>query len=340
MVQLSSRVEQQSDARPLPATRILVAGILYAGVLAILIARCWTGTGFEPAPVGQPEPGLLTAIGLPVAQYVHEIAGVAVVGLLFLRCVALPGPSTPATSHLLEMAARWAWLWVGSTVAWVVFTLSELIGVPVTGLLERADVLLTVAGTDRVLAELATLWVALLIALFVDRVQGVGPRWAVLFVATAALLPSALSGHAGHHSSPTLAMSVLAVHLAASAVWVGGLLALIVHLRPFQQELRMALPRFSTAALLCVLAIGLSGVVESVITLDDWQALWVTERGHLILAKSVALVVLAAIGYAHRRRTLGPAGSGRMAPLLRLAAGELLIMSGTIGIAVVLSTTA
>ena len=166
------------------------------------------------------------------------------------------------------MAARWAWLWVGSTVAWVVFTLSDLTGAPVTGLLERADVLLTVAGTDRVLAELATLWVALLIALFVDRVQGVGPRWAVLIVATAALLPSALSGHAGHHSSPTLAMSVLAVHLAASAVWVGGLLALIVHLRPFQQELRTALPRFSTAALLCVLAIGLSGVVESVITLD------------------------------------------------------------------------
>ena len=50
--------------------------------------------------------------------------------------------------------------------------------------------------------------------------------------------------------------------------------------------------------------------------------------------------MLAAIGYAHRQRTLGPAGSGRLAPLLRLAAGELLIMSGTIGIAVVLSTTA
>src|SRR6476661_1325224 len=174
MVQLTSRVEHQADARPVPATRILVAGILFAGVLAILIARWWTGTGYEPAPLGLPDPGLLTAIGLPFAQYVHEIAGVAVVGLLFLRCVALPGPATPATSHLLEMAARWAWLWVGSTVAWVVFTLSELIGVPVTGLLERADVLLTVAGTDRVLAELATLWVALLIALFVERVQCVG----------------------------------------------------------------------------------------------------------------------------------------------------------------------
>jgi len=340
MVQLISRVEEQSDIRRVPTSRILLAGILFAGVLAILIARWWTGTGYVPPPLGLPDPGLLTAVGLPTAQYLHEIAGVAVVGLLFVRCALLPGPITPASRHLLEMAARWAWLWVGSTVAWIVFTMSELTGAPVTGLLERADVLLTVAGTDRVLAELATLWVALLIALFADRVQAAGPCWAVLVVAIVALLPSALNGHAGHHSSPMLAMTVLAVHLAASAVWVGGLLALIVHLRPFRDELRRALPMFSTAALLCVLAVGLSGVVESYITLPDWQSLWMTNRGHLIIAKTAALAVLAAIGFAHRQRTLGPAGSGRMAPLLRLAAGELLIMSGTVGIAVVLSTTA
>jgi len=340
MVQLTSRVEEHSDVRRVPASRILLAAMLFSGVLAILIARWWTGTGYVPPPLGLPDPGLLTAVGLPTAQYVHEMAGVAVVGLLFLRCAALPGPTTPGGQQLVTMAARWAWLWVGSTVAWIVFTMSELTGAPVTGLLEQADVLLMVAGTDRVLAELATLWVALLIALFADRVQGAGSRWAVLVVATAALLPSALNGHAGHHSSPTLAMTVLAVHLAASAVWVGGLLALVVHLRPFHDELRRALPRFSTAALLCVVAIGLSGVVESAITLPDWQALWATNRGQLIMAKTAALAVLAAIGFVHRQRTLGPASSGRMAPLLRLAAGELLIMSGTVGIAVVLSTTA
>ncbi len=242
MVQLTGRIEQQSEVRPVPASRILLAGMMLAGVLAILVARWWTGTGYEPVPLGLPDPGLLTSVGLPVVQFVHEIAGVAVVGLLFLRCAALPGRDTPAGRHLLTMAARWSWLWVASTAVWIVLTMSDLVGTPVTGLFDRADVLLTVAGTDRVLAELATAWVALLIALFADRISGAGPRWAVLLVAIAALLPSALSGHAGHHSSPTMAMVVLAVHLAASAVWVGGLLALIVHLRPFQLELRMALP--------------------------------------------------------------------------------------------------
>ena len=52
-----------------------------------------------------------------------------------------------------------------------------------------------------------------------------------------------------------------------------------------------------------------------------------------------ALAVLAVIGYAHRARTLGPASTGRLAPLLSLTAGELLIMGATTGLAVVLSTT-
>jgi putative copper resistance protein D len=66
---------------------------------------------------------------------------------------------------------------------------------------------------------------------------------------------------------------MLAVHLAAAAIWVGGLLALVIHLRPFPEQLQGAVRRFSAAALLCVIAIGLSGVVESVVMLQTWTAL-------------------------------------------------------------------
>jgi putative copper resistance protein D len=161
-----------------------------------------------------------------------------------------------------------------------------------------------------------------------------------LLVATAGLLPSALTGHAGHHASPTLAMSVLAVHIVAAALWAGGLLALIVHLRAYPAQLAAAVPRFSTAALLCVIAVGISGVLESIITLDGWAALWGSSRGHLILVKSGLLVVLAGIGYVHRLRTVRSAFDGRLLPLLRLAGAELVLMGSTIGVAVVLSTTA
>ena len=137
-----------------------------------------------------------------------------------------------------------------------------------------------------------------------------------------------------------VAVVALGVHVAAAAAWVGGLLALVVHLRPFPQELRRAVPRFSAAALICVIAVGVSGVVESAVMLDGWAALWGTNRGHLIIAKVLALVLLGGIGYWHRRRTMVAAASGRLLPLLALASGELVLMGTTIGIAVVLSGTA
>ncbi len=59
-----------------------------------------------------------------------------------------------------------------------------------------------------------------------------------------------------------------------------------------------------------------------------------------MLAKTLALLVLAGFGYLHRRRTMPTASTGRLFPLLRLAGAELILMSATIAIAVVLSTTA
>jgi putative copper resistance protein D len=113
-----------------------------------------------------------------------------------------------------------------------------------------------------------------------------------------------------------------------------------VHLRPFPDQLGRAVRRFSAAALLCVIAVGVSGLVAGSVMLDGPQALFGSTRGQLILAKTLALVVLCAIGYQHRQRTVGPAASGRIGPLLQLGAGELALMGATIGLAVVLSTTA
>ena len=63
-------------------------------------------------------------------------------------------------------------------------------------------------------------------------------------------------------------------------------------------------PRFSFAALICITAVGISGVVESAVTLDGWAELWESNRGHLMLVKVIALVVLAAVGFLHRRHTM------------------------------------
>ena len=340
MVQVTNRIEVPQAERRFPTSRVVIGAMLIAGLEAMIVARWLTGTGYQPAPFGLTDPGRLTAVGLPIAQFVHEMAGVAVVGLLFLRCFMVSPQADSVHRHLNGVATRWAWLWVGSTLLWIVLTISELTGLPVIELGSHLDVVGIVLGVNRILAELATLWVALAIALFAGRLTGRVGTGAALVLATAALLPSSLSGHAGHHNYTETAIVSLGVHLVAAAIWVGGLLALVVHLRGFPDQLRLAVPRFSAIALCCVVAVGISGLVESVVLLDGWAALWETERGHLVIAKAVALAVLVVIGFWHRQRTVGPAAAGRLLPLLQLAAGELLIMGATIGIAVVLSTTA
>lgn len=326
-------------ARRLPAGRLLIGAVLLVGIEAIVIARWWTGTGYVPPPFGISDAGEFTAVALPIARFLQEMAGIAVVGLLFARCWLLTTPDGPAQTHLASSTARWGWFWVASTLAWIVLTISDLMGLPVTALPGQTQTIVVVLGLSRVLAEVATLWVALAIALFGSRLTGRAMTAAALTIAAAALLPSALNGHAGHHDNSEVAVVALGVHILAAALWVGGLLALVVHLRRFPDQLRHAVPRFSIAALCCVVAVGVSGVVESVVLLEGWKALWETERGHLMLAKAAALVVLVGIGLWHRRRTVGAAASGRLLPLLQLAAGELLVMGATVGIAVVLSTT-
>ena len=340
MVQLSHRVEASAPDRRRSSGRLLIGALLLAGIEAIIIARWWAGTGYVPPPVGITDAGEFTAVALPIAQFLHEIAGVAVVGVLFARCVLLAPDDGPAQHHLATVTVRWAWLWVAATLVWIVLTISELMGLPVTALPVQAPTITVVLGLSRVLAEIATLWAALAVALFGSRVTGRAMTAAALCIAAAALLPSALNGHAGHHDNTAVAVGALGVHILAAALWIGGLLALVVHLRPFPEHLQRAVPRFSVAALCCAVAVGLSGVIESVVLLDGWPALWGTDRGHLMIAKAIALLVLVGIGYLHRSRTVGAAVSGRLVPLLRLAAGELLIMGATMGIAVVLATTA
>ncbi len=342
MVQLSERAGVVVRRRPEQAPRAPVIGVVVAGVAAIVLARWWTGTGYTALLFGLPDPGQLTSFGLPSAQFVHELAGIAVVGLLFVAAIGLGADESAgrARRHLAELVARWAWVWVGSTAAWIVFTVSDLTGVPILRLPADTDLVLIVLHSDRVLAQIVTLWVALVLALFGERLVGRLQVGAGLLLAIGALLPSALTGHAGHHDSPVLAATVLGVHIVAASVWVGGLLALVIHLRSFPDQLRAALPRFSVAALMCVVVIGATGVVVSAISLDGWAQLWGSNRGQLMLLKVGGLVLLTGIGHLHRAHTVGEAASRRLLPLLRLAAFELALMGATIGIAVTLSGTA
>jgi copper transport protein len=127
------------------------------------------------------------------------------------------------------------------------------------------------------------------------------PRLAFFF-SLAALLVSGASGHsAAIHSA--LAIPAKALHLVAGAAWIGGLLWLIALDRADAVFTREA-ARVSSVAFIAVIAVTISGVVQSLLFLATPLDLVRSAYGAIILAKVAGMIVLLAFGAHHRYRVL------------------------------------
>jgi copper transport protein len=162
------------------------------------------------------------------------------------------------------------------------------------------------------------------------------------------------AGHAGETSPVGAALAFDWVHVAAGAVWIGGLCGLLVLWHGLPQARRVAglvvcVPRFSNVAFVSVLALIASGIAASILHLPTLASLWDTSYGQTILVKVAILVtamLLAAVNLlstrprlqAYRRRPeLAPAAATL---LRRLVAGEALLVAGAVLAASVLSSLA
>jgi copper transport protein len=125
-------------------------------------------------------------------------------------------------------------------------------------------------------------------------------RLALLF-AFAALLVSGASGHAAA-IQPLFAAPAKALHLVAAAAWVGGLLWLVC-LDQTADRIREA-ARVSQVALIAVVLVTFSGVVQTVLFLPTLADLFRSTYGALVLAKVFGMLILVAFGAYHRYRVL------------------------------------
>lgn len=136
--------------------------------------------------------------------------------------------------------------------------------------------------------------------------SGISTAPAVFLAGGAALLGIALTYSASGHpiGSRIPALSVLsdAVHVLAMAIWLGGLVVLVLGLLPQHDTglLARVLPRFSTLALICIGALLISGSVQAVLEISPLAALWSTTYGLLVTLKVIGLAVLVALGNAAR----------------------------------------
>ncbi|MCO1658589.1 CopD family protein [Pseudonocardia humida] len=323
-----------------PASRHRVAT---AAWVALAIGAAIGAGALGGALVGS---GLGVRIGATATRAGADVAAVVCVGLtllgllLPLGAVSLPGA---ALRDLVRVQRRADRVLVAAAGAWLVLLVvgvalraADALGRPplqlsageVTAWATRLG-----AGRGMLLAAVCAAAVLGCAVARVRRHDAVPVRVAALVAVVGTVLP-ALTGHSGADPDHQLAVVAVALHVGAAALWVGGLAALLVLVARHRALLDNTLPRFSTLAAGCLLAVAASGVLNALTRLDGWASLWNTGYGGLVVAKTVLLGVLAGLGGLTRRRLL----AGRT-PVLRWAGAEVAVMALAVGVAAALSQT-
>jgi copper transport protein len=195
------------------------------------------------------------------------------------------------------------------------------------------------------------------IALWLDRPRLPRRPVASILATTGALLAAAAllavpgaGGHAAQTSPRGVAVFLDWLHLLTAAVWVGGLVGLLVLWWALPAARRVAglvvcVPRFSNVALVSVLLLLGTGVGASVLHLPAIAALWQTSYGETIVAKAAILAVAAAVAAGNllraKPRLSAVATAERAARLLRRLVGvEAVLVAGAVFAGALLSSLA
>lgn len=322
---------------PMLAGLAVLAGCVAAGIGALSLADALTATGL-------PDPGPVTTLGLPFVRAAGEMAAVLAVGSFLLAAFLVPPQSSgvldAAGYRALRLGTVASGTWAVCAALLVPLTISDVSGHPLSEFLNPVTAWSFAGLID---TASAWRWTALLAALVTLASRPV-LRWAwtpvLLAGSLLTLIPLGLAGHSAAGGSHDLATNSLLIHLVAAGLWAGGLLALLVHAIRGGEHADLAARRFSTVALWCFVAMGLSGVLNALVRLTPAELL-TTPYGQLVVAKFVALCALGALGAGQRRRGVAVLRDDpdKRAPLIRLALTEAVVFALTVGVAVGLSRT-
>ena len=339
------RQREDVGRRTSPRVRQLAVLAVGAGLVALLGAALAVGGGTaDGESSGLGRAGALVDWGAPVVTLVARIAAVGTVGALLFAAVLVPGHRGGLSARgrwAVRTASGWALAWAVATALGGLLALGRLVGMPPLSVpWSVLRVYLGSTGPGRAVVVVAV--GAAVLALAARRCSGVlGARLLLAGALTAVVVPAVLTGHSSAADDHLVAVTTLAVHVAAASLWVGGLAALLGHGRR-EPVLTVAAARFSRVALGCFLATGISGVLAAWLVLGGTGAVVAalgTGYGWLLVGKTLGLAVLGLLGWQHRRRALPRLRAGRPHAFRRLAAGELLVMLATVALAVGLAAS-
>jgi len=326
-------------------SHIVSSGVVFS------IGKATTAGATVAQLIGRSQAGTGTQVALGGARALQYAAIGAGVGLLaFLALVWLPALASVAggaaewqdasetfVARLRRMLGFIALLGAVSALGAVVLEAASAAGVSFWSAL-RPSVLREVLGT-----KFGTLWTAAAAAWFIigglaqarlgasSRPAGVlrtasvgatglalpatGVRWLGPFAIPAAfvVMVPALAGHGTTQDPVAVMFPANVIHVAAMALWVGGLFALLFVLPSATRRLEgadrtrllsAALLRFSPLALWAVVVLLATGLVQSFVEIRHLDLVFHTAFGRAVFIKLVLLMVLVGLGAVNRRHTL------------------------------------
>ncbi|QOD42660.1 cytochrome c oxidase assembly protein [Clavibacter zhangzhiyongii] len=335
--------EQRTLALPRVRPRdVALWASLPLAVAVMLAAAALTGATARTLLV---YPGDFVTYALPTARVIHDAAASVTIGLLVVAAFALPGQRKhPGMASFAQWkATRWAShaaaVWLAASIAVLGLSGANVIGVPLTSPTFRGQFgyfTLQLELGQTLLASLMCVAVVFGISVWTRRTSGTG---IAAGVALASLLPLSLSGHAAGTYEHANAVNSLGIHLIGVTVWAGGLVAVILCQGLAKASLPTVVSRYSMLAGWSFAAVALSGIVNASLRIGTPLDLVTTAYGALLLVKTAFLIALGLAGFAHRRIVIPGLvrDATRRTAFIRLAVGEVVVMSVAMGISVALS---
>jgi copper transport protein len=259
-----------TEPAPTPAATMLVDGILYLSIAAIIGSLFFSSVVWEPARKGLELPQNIVAASEKSAWLFAMAAVIVFGGANILNLLVQTGQAR-------GVVLGWPWQ-------------------P-----EFADLLF---GTRGGMLAIFRFGIVFVIEELVREKRNHNDRSMTLMLCLGVILTFSLESHAMADAQPYLAVFIDWLHFAAVSIWVGGLFAFILSMRHAAQVevvLRTQLSarmiaRFTTVAMASVGILTISGGYASIVRVGSLPALFETDYGHALIVKLVFVAIMLALG--------------------------------------------
>lgn len=293
------------------ASAYRAAGLVILAVAAVVALLVALQLGGGAAPPLLSDPGPFVRWALPAARMVNNISAAVMIGSMVLALFALRAGEKPFETAL-DVASIGAAVFTASSAATALLTFLGAFNVQLSFEQQFGEQL----GRFLLTLPLGQAWLittimGALVTVLAFAWRGWTSTLIAAVIAAAALLPMANQGHSGALAGHAIAVNSILLHTVGAAVWLGGLLLLIVLRRAGGIDHTDLVRRYSSLAIAAFFVVAVSGIARSTVSLGGWEGLW-TPYGLIIVAKAVLLGGMGLLGAWYRARLI-PRLSGESA---------------------------